>query len=175
MVTTRQSARNARQNSNTLQEEAEEDAEPQPTHTTSLTPKELRLIHQLCRFRSNNPHHAFKPELKRHLYRFACFMPAPYGLRTPSAWNSASWRDPPDAPLPKAVAKALVLLRRPVLWHRFLRRQNHPHRPLCHRPRARSSPCFRPKYDPKSSNLLSHCPRRMAKPKSIVAVEITSK
>jgi len=115
MVTTRQSARIARQNGNTLPEEVEEeeDAEPQPTHTTSLTPKELRLIHQLCRYQSKNPHHSFKPELKRHLYRFACFMPAPHTLRTPSAWNHSSWRDPPDSPLPTAVAKALVLLSRP--------------------------------------------------------------
>ena len=112
MVTTRQSARNARQTGNTLPGEVEEDAEPQPTHTTSLTPKELRLIHQLCRFRSKNPHHSFKPELERHLYRFACFMPAPHALQTPSAWNYASWRDPPDAPLPTAVTKALVLLSR---------------------------------------------------------------
>lgn len=113
MVTTRQSARNARQIDNTLPEEVEEDAEPQPTHTTSLTPKELRLIHQLCRYQSKNPHHSFKPELKRHLYRFACFMTAPHTLRTPSAWNHSSWRDPPDSPLPTAVAKALVLLSRP--------------------------------------------------------------
>ena len=113
MVTTRQSVRDARQNGNTLPEEKEEDAEPQPTHTTSLTPKELRLIHRLCRFQSKNPHHSFKPELERHLYRFACFMPAPVTLRTPSAWNYASWRDPPDAPLPRAVAKAHVLLSRP--------------------------------------------------------------
>ena len=112
MVTTRQSARNAQKNGNTQPVE-EQDTTPLPTHTTSLTPKELRLIHQLCRFESKNSHQIFDPELKRQLYRFRCFMPPPYGLRTPSAWNGASWRDSPDAPLPTAKAKAHVLLSRP--------------------------------------------------------------
>jgi hypothetical protein len=112
MVTTRQAARNAQQNGNAMPEE-EEDAEPLPTHTTSLTPKELRLIHQLCNFHSRNRHISLDPELKRHLYRFVYFMPPPYKLRSPSAWGHASWRDPPDAPLPTAVAKAHALLSRP--------------------------------------------------------------
>jgi hypothetical protein len=112
MVTTRQAARNARQNGDTLLRE-EEDTEPQPTHKTSLTPKELRLIHQLCRFQSKKTHHSFDVQLKRHLYRFWCFMPPPYGLRTPSVWNSASWTDDENAPLPTAVARANVLLSRP--------------------------------------------------------------
>lgn len=111
MVTTRKSARDAQQNGNTLP--AEKDAEPWPTHKTSLTPKEQRLIHQLCRFKRTHSHRSFDPELKRHLYRFVCFMPPPYGLRTPSMWGSANWRDPPDAPLPTAVIKAHVLLARP--------------------------------------------------------------
>ena len=113
MVTTRQSARNAQQNGDTVPEEVEEDTEPQPTHTTSLTPKELRLIHQLCNFHSRNRHISLDPELKRHLYRFVYFMPPPYKLRSPSAWGHANWRDPPDAPLPTAVAKAHALLSRP--------------------------------------------------------------
>lgn len=111
MVTTRQSTRKAQRSSNTLEEN--EDTEPLPTHTSSLAPKELRLIHQLCHFKRKNPHQYFDPSLKRHLYRFECFMPPPHGLRTPGAWNSASWRDPPDTPLPTAIAKAQALLSRP--------------------------------------------------------------
>lgn len=110
MVTTRRSARNTQQNGNTLPEEGEEEARPLPTHTTSLTPEELRFIHQLCRFQSKRPVSPFDHELQRHLYRFTCFMPPPDSLRTPSAWGAADWRDPPDAPLPTAVARAHVLL-----------------------------------------------------------------
>jgi hypothetical protein len=44
---------------------------------------------------------------------FECFMPPPHGLRTPSACGPASWRDPLDAPLPTAIAKAQILLGRP--------------------------------------------------------------
>ncbi|KAM0704725.1 hypothetical protein Q7P35_007511 [Cladosporium inversicolor] len=115
MVTTRQAARIAQQHGNSLleDEERQEDAGPQPTHTTSLTSNELRVIHQLCNFQSKNRHHSFDPLLKRHLFRFWCFMPPPHSLRTPGAWNHSSWRDSPDAPLPRAVAVAHVLLSQP--------------------------------------------------------------
>lgn len=110
MVNT-QSERTAQLNGSTLPEE--NDVERLPTHTTSLTSKELRLIHQLCHFELKTPHHSFDPELKGYLYRFTCFMPPPHDLRFPRAWNAASLRDNSDAPLPTAIAKAQVLLNRP--------------------------------------------------------------
>lgn len=98
----------------TRQTEREEQTGSAPTHTTSLSKKERRLIRQLCRYEKDAAwSHIHDHEMKKQLYRFAYYFPPPDHKRWPRAWSTASRRGGPDALLSNALDKARYLLSRP--------------------------------------------------------------